>query len=141
MRIALPMTALRRSDHGAYDGPRLRRLEGHDMGNGAAGFAMDGDATDGRLMNYVVRMVVPMRREFGRNLNVVRFLHDAEYAHEVLDEALRSGDARLLEYARYVELRLSGLRIADAAQAPVDASPAAGATPARVAQKYVGGLR
>lgn len=80
---------------------------------------------DSQLMNYVVRMVVPMRREFGRQLNVGQFLHDFAYAREVLDEALRSQDARLLDYAKYVERRMHGPRIADSATAaPATAAPA-----------------
>jgi hypothetical protein len=128
---------------------------------------MNDDGADSQLMNYLVRMVVPMRREFGRQLNVGQFLHDVTYAREVLDEALRSKDARLLEYARYVEMRLNGPRIAAAAAAPVVApavadkpeaveraeraerpTPAAGAAAsnaeemrARIMKKYTDGLR
>lgn len=124
---------------------------------------MGAEDNDSQLMNYVVRMVVPMRREFGRQLNVGQFLHDVSYAREVLDEALRSQDPRLLDYARYVERRMHGPRIADsavaapepapsaaaaAAAAPVPAAPAAPATGptadelrARVLKKYTTGLR
>jgi hypothetical protein len=89
--------------------------------------AMGVEEPDSQLMNYLVRMVVPMRREFGRSLNVGQFLHDFSYAREVLDEALRSRDPRLLEYARYVERRLHGPRIADS---PAPAAPAAASAPA-----------
>ncbi|MFN0305357.1 MAG: hypothetical protein ACKVQU_33975 [Burkholderiales bacterium] len=68
---------------------------------------------DDELMNYLVRMVVPMRREFRRQLDVQQFLHDYAYAREVLNQAMTSSDARLLEYARYLETRLHGPRIAD----------------------------
>ena len=120
---------------------------------------MSGESVDSQLMNYVVRMVVPMRREFGRHLNVGQFLHDFTYAREVLDEALRSSDARLLEYARYVETRLNGPRIANAAgdearvvaaeppaaPAPAPAPAAAGSSAeqmrARIMKKYTDGLR
>jgi hypothetical protein len=74
-------------------------------------FAMSG-FPDSQIMNYVVRMVVPMRREFGRHLDVQQFLRDDDYARSVLDEALTSQDARLLEYARYVSQRLLSARIA-----------------------------
>lgn len=121
---------------------------------------MAADDTDSQLMNYVVRMVVPMRREFGRQLDVRQFLHDFAYARTVLDEALRSQDPRLLEYAQYVARRMHGPRIADSATAP--AAPAAAAAPAapeappvpapagspsadelraRVLKKYTTGLR
>ncbi len=115
------------------------------------------DNKDSQLMNYLVRMVVPMRREFGRHLNVGQFLHDFSYAREVLDEALKSQDPRLVEYARYVEKRLHGPRIADTPAPPpakaasdsrLDAAKPAeapGATEeelrARVLKKYTGGLR
>ncbi len=117
---------------------------------------MAGDDHDSQLMNYLVRMVVPMRREFGRQLNVGQFLHDFSYAREVLDEALRSQDPRLLDYAKYVERRLHGPRIADsatAAPAPAAPAPEAAAAPppagspsaeelrARVLKKYTTGLR
>jgi hypothetical protein len=127
--------------------------------------AMGVEEPDSQLMNYLVRMVVPMRREFGRSLNVGQFLHDFTYAREVLDEALRSQDPRLLEYARYVERRQHGARIADsplpnapasaptskagAAPAAAAALPVAGTTDsptaeelrARVLKKYTSGLR
>ena len=120
---------------------------------------MSAAENDSHLMNYVVRMVVPMRREFGRTLNVVQFLHDFSYAREVLDEALRSKDTRLLEHARYVEQRMHGARNTDvpadasassAAARPVAANkpplvPTAGPTEddlkARVMKKYTSGLR
>jgi hypothetical protein len=70
------------------------------------------DPKDSQLMNYVVRMVVPMRREFGLSLNVSEFMRDSRYAEEVLEQALQSQDPRLLDYARYVRQRLHGPRIA-----------------------------
>lgn len=116
------------------------------------------DNKDSQLMNYLVRMVVPMRREFGRHLNVGQFLHDFSYAREVLDEALKSQDTRLVDYARYVEKRLHGPRIADTPAPPPASGAAATAAPpvpapppaasateeelrARVLRKYTGGLR
>ncbi|MFM9886090.1 MAG: hypothetical protein ACKVQT_23945 [Burkholderiales bacterium] len=68
---------------------------------------------DNELMDYLVRMVIPMRREFRRQLDVQQFLHDFAYAREMLAQAMSSKDARLLEYARYVETRLLGARITD----------------------------
>jgi hypothetical protein len=118
---------------------------------------MGAEEQDTQLMNYLVRMVVPLRREFGRQLNVGQFMHDFTYAREVLDEALNSQDPRLLEYARYVEKRLHGPRIADTPAPPPARSapdsrldtptptPAASPTEeelrARVLKKYTGGLR
>ena len=37
------------------------------------------------VLNFVIRMVVPMRREFGRSLDVQLFMRDADYARSVLD--------------------------------------------------------
>lgn len=116
---------------------------------------------DSQIMNYLVRMVVPMRREFGRQLNVQQFLHDFTYAREVLAEAMASSDPRLVEYARYVETRVRGPRIADTpapagarGAEPMAAVPANKAAPAadpasptaqelrdRVMRKYTSGLR
>ena len=73
---------------------------------------------DSKLMNYVVRMIVPMRREFGRALDVRQFLHDFAYAREVMDQALGSQDPRLREYANYVAQRYHGPRVADSPAAP-----------------------
>jgi hypothetical protein len=107
---------------------------------------------DSKLMNYVVRMIVPMRREFGR---------DFAYASEVMDQALSSQDPRLREYAGYVAQRYHGPRVADSpavpatapnAVAPQAAKPAAPAPArsleeeeaelkARMLKKYTDGLR
>jgi hypothetical protein len=110
------------------------------------------------LMNYLVRMIVPLRREFGRSLDVTQFLHDFAYAREVIDQALSSQDARLREYATYVQQRYHGPRLADppapaaAVQAakPLGAAAAAAesnmaadeaALKARMLKKYTDGLR
>ncbi len=81
---------------------------------------------DSQIVNYVVRMVVPMRREFGRSIDVQQFLRDGEYARAVLDEALTSQDARLVEYATYVSQRLLSARVA---AAPAPAAARAALTP------------
>jgi len=92
-------------------------------------------SNDSQIMNYLVRMVVPMRREFGRKLDVAQFLHDFSYATEVLEEARSSQDARLREYANHVEKYLHGARIVSAPAAPVAAAaPAKGGSPARAAE-------
>lgn len=115
---------------------------------------MGGADNDSQIMNYVVRMIVPMRREFGRNLDVKQFLHDVAYAREVIEQALSSQDARLREYANYVQQRYHGPRVADSpAPSAAPAKPAAG-TPeptstaaeeaelkARMLKKYTDGLR
>src|SRR4029453_6640576 len=91
------------------------------MATGAAMSAPD-PGSNSELMNYLVRMVVPMRREFGRSLDVRHFLHDLEYARDVIQQALTSQDARLLQYAKYVEQHHLGPRNASNANgAPVSA--------------------
>ena len=120
--------------------------------------------SDSELMNYLVRMVVPMRREFGRALDVRHFLHDLEYAREVIQQALTSQDARLLQYAKYVEEHHLGPRNAsnatpaarsektaekpaaaaapsDKVELPLSANPTAEEMRERVLRKYTSGLR
>jgi hypothetical protein len=120
------------------------------------------DGVDSQLMNCVVRMVVPLRREFGRELDVGVFLRDVRYAREVLLQALQSRDPRLVDYARTVDRRMHGPR--PAARPPLTkpsgalpGTPAEPAAPdtrqsaedhsraeelrAQVMKKYTGGLR
>lgn len=66
--------------------------------------------TDSQIMNYVVRMVIPMKREFARTLHVSQFLHDRPYAIEVIQQAMQSKDARLRDYAVYLEGKMFGAR-------------------------------
>lgn len=65
---------------------------------------------DSELMGYVVRMVIPLRREFGRVLDVNLFFRNQPYAAEVIDQALTSQDERLQNYANYVQGKLFGPR-------------------------------
>jgi len=138
------------------------------MTRGAAMSQPDSGNSD--LMNYLVRMVVPMRREFGRQLDVRHFLHDVEYAREVIRQALTSQDARLLQYAKYVEQHHLGPRNASNAlprtekaqradngekaaapspakatdetvEVPLSANPTAEELRERVLRKYTSGLR
>jgi hypothetical protein len=108
---------------------------------------------DSRIMEYVVRMVVPMRREFGCSLDVQHFLHDPAYAREVLGQAQRSRDQRLRAYASRVELALGGrqgAQLPPAPEAPLDGAGAGSADDAgtdeaelkaSMLRKYTGGLR
>ena len=130
------------------------------MVNGAAMSAPD-PGSNSELMNYLVRMVVPMRREFGRSLDVRHFLHDLEYARDVIQQALTSQDARLLQYAKYVDEHHLGPRNASNAapaprpdkaadkpaatvekvEVPMSANPPAEEMRERVLRKYTSGLR
>jgi len=117
---------------------------------------------DSSVLNFVTRMVVPMRREFGRSLDVQLFLRDTEYARVVLEQALTSRDQRLRDYADYVSRHLSGARVAKPPAVPSNlpaqvADPGPGAIPvapetgssepteaelrARMMRKYTTGLR
>lgn len=78
----------------------------------------------GQLMNTLLRMVVPMRREFGRNLDVKHFLHDFEYQQDIIKQALTSQDPRLREYTQYVQTLVSGPRGSTQPPAPPKASAA-----------------
>ena len=84
---------------------------------------------DGDLMNVAVRMVVPLRREFGRMLDVTHFLYDTAYAKGIVDLARSSRDARLRGYAMFLEGRLGLVPMVQvlaepAAQRPAPAAPA-----------------
>jgi hypothetical protein len=89
------------------------------------------DEPDSRFMDYVVRMVIPMKREFGRALDVPQFLNNRPYAIEVIEQALQSKDERLREYAAYLEGKLFGPRNSSSAGVRTpDAGAAPAATPA-----------
>jgi hypothetical protein len=64
----------------------------------------------GQVMNTLLRMVVPIRREFGRSLDVKHFLHDLEYRQDIIQQALGSQDSQLRDYAQYVQKLMSGPR-------------------------------
>ncbi|WP_348048975.1 hypothetical protein [Polaromonas sp.] len=89
---------------------------------------------DSDLMAYAVRMVIPMKREFGRSLNVHQFLHDLPYATEVIQEALKSKDERLRSYAAYAQSKIFGPRSTEPLSPKLTAAseslPAAPAVPA-----------
>lgn len=83
-------------------------------------------ASGDSLMNYALRMVIPIKREFGRSLDVQHFLHDLAYAREVLEEARQSQNPKLREYAEYLDSRLLGPRNASAPAPDVSQRMAAG---------------
>lgn len=74
---------------------------------------MSAPPPESSVLNFVIRMVVPMRREFGRSLDVQLFMRDEAYARSVLDQALASRDQRLRDYAEYVSRHLGGAREVD----------------------------
>jgi hypothetical protein len=107
----------------------------------------------GDLLNHVVRMVTPMRREFGFALDVANVLRNVSYAREVIERAKTSQDARLREYADYLELKIFGPRNGpatrvDKAGSPAVEPPEAKSSPEleaemreRMLSKYKSGLR
>jgi hypothetical protein len=101
---------------------------------------------DSGLMNCALRMVIPMRREFGRALDVQSFLHDLPYAKEVLDEARTSQNPKLREYAEYLTGKMLGPRDTAAPSAAVArqideaSSKADSAVPVPGAAAAAGGL-
>lgn len=66
------------------------------------------------VQNAFIRMVIPMRREFGLALDVPRMRRDMDYAQFVVETALRSSEPRLLRCARVVD---RCLQIAEARRA------------------------
>jgi hypothetical protein len=67
-------------------------------------------AGDSDVVNNVMRLVIPMRREFSISLDLQRFMRDATYAKEVIEKALVSSDAKLRERADYLRGKIFGVR-------------------------------
>ena len=112
-------------------------------------------SSEPQVITTLVRMVVPMRREFGFSLDVHQFVHDQKYASAVLDKARASTDPKLREYAAHVEVQLLGPRAAALqpqrapaatpgpapAPAPKAQAPTEEELRARMMKKYTTGLR
>jgi hypothetical protein len=101
---------------------------------------------DSDILNHVMRMVIPMRREYNRSLEVRQFMHDVAYAKEIIDQALASKDTRLVENAAYLSNKMFGPRnavevsaahAALTAKAAVVPSASASAPPAAAAAPVV----
>lgn len=60
-----------------------------------------------KVLDAVIRMVIPMRREFGCALDVQAFMRDTVYARQVLRQALTSQVQRLRDHAEAVQRSLS----------------------------------
>jgi hypothetical protein len=93
------------------------------------GTVMASPSDDSKIVNYLVRMVVPLRREFGQHLDVQHFLHDLEYAQDVLQKALSSQDTRLREYGEYVSKLRLGPRMGEPSDIPIPMPKIANKTP------------
>jgi hypothetical protein len=66
--------------------------------------------SDSDILQHVLRMVIPMRREHNRSLEVRQFMHDVTYAKEIIDQALASKDHNLLEHGAYLSNKMFGPR-------------------------------
>jgi hypothetical protein len=86
---------------------------------------------DADILNYLVRMVVPMRREFDFKLEVGKFTHDTVYANQALQLALTSVDPRLLEYAALIKKRLRGDVVVSPIVLNAPSTPGTAASPAK----------
>jgi hypothetical protein len=81
------------------------------------------------MLNYVIRMVVPMKREFGESLDVQQFMRDASYSKRILAQARTSQDQRLRDYADYVSRHMHGARDNATGISAAAAAAAAAAAP------------
>ena len=64
-------------------------------------------------VGYLMRMMPPLRREFGQRLDVQLFLTESNYAMGVLQKGMKSQDARFRECAEYVSKLRLGLPAED----------------------------
>jgi hypothetical protein len=76
------------------------------------------------MQNALVRMVVPMRREFGCALDVQQMRRDRAYADAIVAQALTSQVQSLRDSARLIGYHLNNAAASQAAQ-QTDARPAA----------------
>ena len=70
------------------------------------------------MQNALVRMVVPMRREFGCALDVQQMRRDPTYAESIVAQALTSHTQNLRDSARLVGYHLRAAKAAQASAAP-----------------------
>lgn len=78
-------------------------------------------SSDTALLDTLVRMVTPMRREFGWTIDVQQARRDVAYARRLIEQAMTSRVPRLRDYAQFVDSQLQG----------EPASPATPTAPAR----------
>jgi hypothetical protein len=76
------------------------------------------------LQETFLRMVVPLRREFGVELDVPRMRQDIDYAQSIVDLAMGSLSGALQLYAAHVEFHIRTARsrnanLLDGATVPV----------------------
>ena len=86
--------------------------------------------TDRELLDVLIRLMTPFRRQFQQSLDVNRFLVDATYAIDVVDRLLRADDPKILGVGEFLRSRLSGDARAQSLPASQVNPPASLATPA-----------
>ena len=62
------------------------------------------------IIALVMRMVVPVRHEFGKNIDIQHLLSDSQYAESIIVMASSSRNEQLREHARYLESMIHGPR-------------------------------
>ena len=81
------------------------------------------DVTPSQFIELAIKLVVPMRREFGRSVRVEHMLSDPNYAQAVLALAATSQNERLREQAQSLQGLLGGPRSVSAPPATPPATP------------------
>lgn len=68
-------------------------------------------APDSELLNVLIRLMTPFRRQFQQILEVHRFLIDEDYAQEVVDQLLTADDPRIVGLAQVLceRIQVKGL--------------------------------
>jgi hypothetical protein len=89
------------------------------------------------VQNSLVRMVVPMRREFGCALDVPRMRNDRAYAESIVSQALTSQVPSLRDHARRVGEQLIAAEAAPDAQQPDGERTTAHDDAARAARRLI----
>ncbi len=103
------------------------------------------------IISRAMKLVVPMRHEFGLRVNVMNLINDSTYAESVFQMASGSGNERLREEARYLQRMIFGPREGPGVPGATGARPPAAPSPldqsardqalADRAAKYTRGLR
>ncbi len=73
------------------------------------------------VIAQAMKLVAPMRHEFGASVRIMNVLNDSDYARTVFDLASSSRNERLRQEAKYLERMIFGPRegpFGDAAHAP-----------------------
>lgn len=61
---------------------------------------------DGELLNVLIRLMTPFRRQFRQSLDVNRFLADSAYAESVVEQLVNTEDPRILGAVHFLRERM-----------------------------------